>query len=432
MQPGDTIAADHHASPTSARRRERAGAGGPGRLHHQELHRRQLDRRAVHAHQQHPRRLAVPPGGTIAAFSQTLNPPNNTFTFTGPAVTLPTSPAKYYLGVVVDPYGQIKQLSLPKNAAGADPGRRPARPEPAAGRGRVDGQRATRSRFPASGVFIGINPTTTTTSSGTGRSQHDHLIRRGRAGASAGAGSDRTDAALPTAPPSSCLDPGAGSLLQSTARRAPVPPAVSPGHDAGSGSTRLKRRMSRRYVNQLTHGDSIDEVFLVADKQLRANRQGNLYLQLELRDKTGSIGARLWNATEELSRVVRAGRLPADPGQDPGLPGVAPDHPDAHRRGRPGSRVEPEEFLPQSSQNVGKLMARLREVLLAMGNPHLRALVECFLIDDEFVRKFTLAPAGIKNHHAYQGGLRRARRHAAQRGRPDHRPSTPRSTATCS
>ena len=52
-----------------------------------------------------------------------------------------------------------------------------------------------------------------------------------------------------------------------------------------------------------------------------------------------------------------------------------------------------------------KLLARLREVLLAMSNPHLRALVECFLIDDDFVRKFTTAPAGIKNHHAYQGGL---------------------------
>ena len=69
------------------------------------------------------------------------------------------------------------------------------------------------------------------------------------------------------------------------------------------------------------------------------------------------------------------------------------------------NQIEPEEFLPQSSQNVTKLFARLREVLLAMGNPHLRALVECFLIDDVFVRKFTMAPAGIKNHHAYQGGL---------------------------
>ncbi len=71
----------------------------------------------------------------------------------------------------------------------------------------------------------------------------------------------------------------------------------------------------------------------------------------------------------------------------------------------PRTEIEPDDFLPQSSQSVTKLLARLREVLLAMGNPHLRALVECFLIDDSFVEKFTTAPAGIKNHHAYQGGL---------------------------
>ena len=61
--------------------------------------------------------------------------------------------------------------------------------------------------------------------------------------------------------------------------------------------------MTRRYVNQLANGDSVDEAFLVADKQLRANRQGNLYLHLELRDKTGTVGARLWNATENLARL---------------------------------------------------------------------------------------------------------------------------------
>ena len=69
------------------------------------------------------------------------------------------------------------------------------------------------------------------------------------------------------------------------------------------------------------------------------------------------------------------------------------------------SRIEPEDFLPQSTQNVAKLTARLRELLFSMTNPHLRALAECFLIDEEFVRKFTTAPAGIKNHHAYHAGL---------------------------
>src|SRR6516225_1081349 len=162
--------------------------------------------------------------------------------------------------------------------------------------------------------------------------------------------------------------------------------------------------MSRRYVNQLSHGVSVDESYLVADKQLRANRQGNLYLQIELRDKTGSVGARLWNASEDLARSFDAGDYLHVRGKTQIFQGslqMILTHIDV----LDPSRVEAEDYLPQSTQNTTKLMARLREVLLAMSNPHLRALIECFLIDDDFVRKFAMAPAGIKNHHAYQGGL---------------------------
>src|SRR5437588_7144826 len=67
-----------------------------------------------------------------------------------------------------------------------------------------------------------------------------------------------------------------------------------------------RRSMSRRFIQQLSDGDSIEEAYLVADKQLRANRNGNLYLQVELRDRTGSIVARMWNATETLFRTFDA------------------------------------------------------------------------------------------------------------------------------
>ena len=80
-----------------------------------ELHRGQLDRRAVQPQDEHPPRLRRAAGRDDRRVQPDLNPLNNTFTFTGPAVTLPTSPATYFLGVVVDPYGKIKQLSLPKN-----------------------------------------------------------------------------------------------------------------------------------------------------------------------------------------------------------------------------------------------------------------------------------------------------------------------------
>ncbi len=50
--------------------------------------------------------------------------------------------------------------------------------------------------------------------------------------------------------------------------------------------------MARQFVQQMADGDAIEEVYLVVDKQVRANRNGNIYLQLELRDRSGAISAR--------------------------------------------------------------------------------------------------------------------------------------------
>lgn len=162
--------------------------------------------------------------------------------------------------------------------------------------------------------------------------------------------------------------------------------------------------MLRRYVNQLGNGETVDDVFLVADKQLRANRQGNLYLHLDLRDKTGTINARLWNATEDLANRFDAGDFLAARGKVQVFQGAL-QLILSHIEVIDANTVEAEEFLPQPVQDLARLTARLRELLMKLSDPHLRALAECFLIDDAFLKKFTAAPAGIKNHHAYRGGL---------------------------
>ena len=52
-------------------------------------------------------------GSTI--YNNNVTPAQNVETFTGAAVTLPTSPSTYFLGLVIDPNNTIKQLSLPAN-----------------------------------------------------------------------------------------------------------------------------------------------------------------------------------------------------------------------------------------------------------------------------------------------------------------------------
>src|SRR5437762_13958698 len=65
--------------------------------------------------------------------------------------------------------------------------------------------------------------------------------------------------------------------------------------------------MPRRFVSQLAHQETVEQVFLASEKQLRPNRNGNLYLQLQLSDRSGAIAARLWNASENDYRAFDNG-----------------------------------------------------------------------------------------------------------------------------
>lgn len=160
----------------------------------------------------------------------------------------------------------------------------------------------------------------------------------------------------------------------------------------------------RRYVEQLRDGDNLDEIYLVTDKQLRVNRNGNPYIQVDLRDRSGGIQARLWNAGENVYRGFENGDFIHAVGKVQLFQGSMQvilnslDKVEAQK-------VELTDFLPHTEQDVGKLMERLRDYLRKLSNPHLRALCECFLMDDDFLRGFTTCPAGVKLHHAYVGGL---------------------------
>ena len=63
--------------------------------------------------------------------------------------------------------------------------------------------------------------------------------------------------------------------------------------------------MSRRFISQLGQRENVDETFLASQKQLRANRNGNLYLQLQLSDRTGSRMAMQWNASDKSRNILR-------------------------------------------------------------------------------------------------------------------------------
>ena len=162
--------------------------------------------------------------------------------------------------------------------------------------------------------------------------------------------------------------------------------------------------MPKKFVNELSDGEAVNEVFLASEKQLRPNRNGDLYLQVRLSDKTGSLTAMMWNAKQSQYDSINNGdyvRVKGtaqfyNGGMQVIAKGVSKED---------VSKVDESEFVTLSQIDVEKLVQRMSEILRGFRNVHLRNLVECFLVDEELMRRIRSAPAGIKNHHAYRGGL---------------------------
>lgn len=162
--------------------------------------------------------------------------------------------------------------------------------------------------------------------------------------------------------------------------------------------------MSRQFIEDLKDGDTIEEVFLLADKQLRANRNANLYLLTQLRDRTGTVSGLMWNVTEETCADFDAGDYVRVRGKvqvyQGGLQAIL------NRVDRvDSSGLNTEDFEFQPPQDVNRLFDRMRELLLAIDDEAIRSLMECFLIDETIVQKLLRTGAGVKAHHAYPGGL---------------------------
>lgn len=162
--------------------------------------------------------------------------------------------------------------------------------------------------------------------------------------------------------------------------------------------------MARLSVDQFTDGCNVDEVYLVADKQLKTNKNGVNFLQVELTDRTGAITSRMWNANDQIFRSFEIGDFVTVKAKVQLFQGSLQMIMSSFEKADP-TRVDLEQFMPHTKQDIGKLTDKLKSTLRKMSNMHLKALAETYFIDDDFMRGFTKAPAGIKVHHAYIGGL---------------------------
>jgi len=161
--------------------------------------------------------------------------------------------------------------------------------------------------------------------------------------------------------------------------------------------------MARRLISELPAQTKIDQVFLATHKQLRPNRSGQLYLQVELADKSGTISGRLWNASDADFAAFEDGDYVRVEGHTQLYSGAMQVIVAAIERADPGT-VDEREFRVLTATDIDRLLAELRGLLAGL-RPPLDALVAEILDDPALMAAFCRSPAGVKHHHAYAGGL---------------------------
>ena len=162
---------------------------------------------------------------------------------------------------------------------------------------------------------------------------------------------------------------------------------------------------ARRYVNELASGEFIeDQVFLIAQKDLRTTNNGSLYIHCVLADKGGQILGRIWQASEAMYQQMPEGGFLRFKGRVESYKGSLQFIIDGVRPVDPDS-VELAEFVPATSEDVDEMFDRVKEILRQIKHPDLLLLIKQFVTDDAMMAQFRKSPAAIMMHHAYVGGL---------------------------
>jgi len=162
--------------------------------------------------------------------------------------------------------------------------------------------------------------------------------------------------------------------------------------------------MTRRSIAELPAQTQIDQVFLATHKQLRPNRNGQLYLQVDLADKSGGITGRMWNASDDDFNAFDDGDYVRVEGHTQLFSGNLQLIVTHVERVDPRT-IDESEFRVLSDGDVARLEAELRAILATITTPHLAELTAEILTDAAIMAAFARAPAGVKHHHAYAGGL---------------------------
>jgi 3'-5' exoribonuclease len=157
-------------------------------------------------------------------------------------------------------------------------------------------------------------------------------------------------------------------------------------------------------IAELTAGMPFSGRYACLRKDRQLARNGSAYLSLELRDRSGSITARVFREADRIGSRFERGDAVEVRGRAQRFRGKLVAELDDVRRVDP-READPEQFLPAAYRDREELEGFLEHLAREVHDPGLAAVVNGVLFSEPLAADFRRAPCTRAGHHAYLGGL---------------------------
>jgi 3'-5' exoribonuclease len=157
-------------------------------------------------------------------------------------------------------------------------------------------------------------------------------------------------------------------------------------------------------VADLIPGHEVEGVYACVRKDRLTARTGSPYLALELRDRTGSVPARVFRDADFLAGQFERGDLVWVAGRVERFRDQVQLDVRTIRKAEPGD-ADPAEFLPVAYRDLDELDGFFEHLAREVHDPDYARLLAAFIEDRGFRTDFRRAPCTRAGHHSYLGGL---------------------------
>ncbi len=165
----------------------------------------------------------------------------------------------------------------------------------------------------------------------------------------------------------------------------------------------INKEITNKKINDFKEGELIEGFYLIKSIQVKNNKNGKKYLDLDIADKSADINAKYWNLKPEEEELFTTGILVKIRGEVTSFDSKLQLKINLIRKVTEEDQQDPGDFVPSAPYDSRQMYAEIMDLIDNFTDQDFKNI--CRDVYESKKAKLLYFPAAQRNHHSIYGGL---------------------------